>query len=123
MNTAREATAREEGPLVEEQVARAATTALLPEAHEAHTQRYGERDAHAIKREEAKRQKAHEGAQGSQCQHETEGVDNQEGRRRSGRRTDTQIHLLTSVDAFRSIIVIGSWGRKIRTPLLGRRKT
>ena len=39
-NVAREVTAHREGALAEEQVTRAATTALLQEAHEAHAWRY-----------------------------------------------------------------------------------
>ena len=76
-------------------MARAATAALLLEAHKAHVWRYGERDAGASEQEEGERRKAHEGAQGSQCQHKTEGGDDQEGRRRWGQHTDAQIHLLT----------------------------
>ena len=97
VNDAREAITGEEGALAEERVARVATAVLLPEAHEAHARSYvdGERDASASKQEEGERQKAHEGAQGSQYQHETEGGDDQEGWRCWGRRTDAHVHLLT----------------------------
>ena len=61
-NDAREAIARGEGTLAEERAARAVTATLLLEAHGAHSQRYGERNARAIEREEGKRRKAHEGA-------------------------------------------------------------
>ena len=64
-------------------------------AHVAHTWRYGERDARAREREEGERWKAREGAQGSQCQHDAEGGDDQGGRRHWGRRLDAYIHLLT----------------------------
>ena len=95
VNDAREAITRGEGALAEERVACAATAALLLEAHEAHARRYGERDARASEREEGDWRKARKGAQDSQCQHEAEGGDDQEGRRCWGRRTDAQIHLLT----------------------------
>ena len=96
MHDAREAIARGEGALAEERAECAATAALLPEAHEAHTRSYGdgERDTRASEREEGEQRKAREGARGSQCQHETVGGDEQEGRRCWGQYTDTQIHLL-----------------------------
>ena len=97
VNYAREAIALGKGALAEERVTRAATAVLLPEAHEAHTRSYGdgERDARISVREEGERRKARKGAQVSQGQHETEGGDDQEGRRPWGRRTDAQINLLT----------------------------
>ena len=97
VNDAREAIAHGEVALAEERVMCVATPVLLPEAHEAHARSYRdrERDTRASEREAGERQKASEGARGSQCQHETEGGDDQEERRRWGRHTDTQIHLLT----------------------------
>ena len=67
VNNARETIAHGEGALAEEWAARAAAATLILEAHEVHTQSYGdrERNAHASKREEGKRRKACKGSQGS----------------------------------------------------------